>query len=130
MSMPSRRAASMRFVPASTSISVPSIVSFGTRSLSAYGFELGAEFLDVRDVRADCAVVERADRGAAAALGHVEDGVQVILAAVALDDAMHHLLDPARRLAARRALSARLVRVKARQHEQRLGNGDTLVHHD
>src|SRR6267142_5730165 len=108
--MPRRRAASMRFVPASTSISLPSIVSFistlgggagkaGARasrlpragSWRAQGLELGAEFFDVGDVGADGAVVERADRGTAAALGDVEDGVEVVLAAVALDDAVHHL---------------------------------------
>src|SRR6267143_5019487 len=161
--MPRRRAASMRLVPASTSISVPSMVSFGIASLGgglggplrclpqefdcagkagartaiphgrasrpAQGFELGAELFDVGDVGPDGAVVERADGGAAAALGHVENGVEVVLAAVALDDAMHHLFDPAGGLAAWRALAARLVRVEARQDRQRLRDRHALVHH-
>src|SRR5438132_10015991 len=128
--MPRRRAASMRFVPASTSISLPSIVSFGTHSAPAQRLERRAELLDVGDVGADGAVVEGADRGAATALGNVEDGVEIVLAAVALDDAVDLLVDPAGGLAARRALPARLVGVEARQHHEGLGDRDALVHDD
>src|SRR5262249_13395262 len=118
--MPSRRAASIRLVPASTSISFPSMVSLGTRSTPAQRFELRAEFLDVGDVGTDGAVVEGADRGAAAALGDVEDRVEIVLAAVAVHDAVDHLVDPAGGLPARRALPARLVGVEAREHQERL----------
>src|SRR6266545_3916675 len=69
--------------------------------------ELGAEFFDVGDVGADGAVVEGADGGAAPAPGHVEDGVEIVLVPVAVDDAMDHLVDPPGRLAAGRAPPAR-----------------------
>src|SRR4029450_9075607 len=82
------------------------------RSLSGVGFapdqilELRAEFLDVADVGTNRAVVEGTDGRARSTLGHVEDGVEVFLAPFALDDAVGHLVDPARRLAARGALAA------------------------
>src|SRR5918995_4264262 len=103
----------MRLVPASTSISLPSIVSLGM-SLPDQRLEFGTELFDVGDVGADGAVVEGADGSAPPALGHVEDGVEVVLVPVAVDDAVDHLVDPAGRLAAGRALPARLVRVEAR----------------
>ena len=57
-------AASMTFVPAGTSTSLPSIVTLGTGSAPDQRLELVPELLDVADVRADRAVVERADRRA------------------------------------------------------------------
>src|SRR5437762_6118514 len=116
--MPRRRAASIRFVPAGTSISLPSMVSLGMGLLLHQRLELGAEFFDVRDVGADGAVVERADRGAGAALGHVEDRVEIVLARVPPDDATAHLVDPPGRLAARRACAATLVRVESRDDHE------------
>src|SRR5713101_5493270 len=118
--MPRRRAASIRFVPAGTSISWPSMVTLGMGLRPHQRLELGAELFDVRDVGADGAVVERADRGAGAALGHVEDRVEIVLVRVPLDDAVAHLVDPAGRLAARRALTAALVRVEPRDDHERL----------
>src|SRR5439155_676419 len=94
-------------------------------------FELVTELLDVGDVGSDGAVVERADGGAGAALGYVEDRVEILLAAMAGQDALAHLVDPARGLAARRALAARLVSVEAGHHHERLGDRYGLVeHHD
>src|SRR6185369_16057185 len=106
----------MRLVPAGTSISLPLMVTLGMRATPDQGLELFAEFLDVADVGADGAVVERADGRAGPALGHVQDGVEVFLAPLPLHDPVGHLVDPAGRLAARRALPARLVRVEARHH--------------
>src|SRR5262245_47935180 len=128
--MPACRAASRTLVPAATSTSTPSIVSLGTGSTPDQGLELVSELLDVADVGADGAVVERADRRAGAALGDVEDRVEVFLPALAVHDAVSHLVDPARRFATRRALPARLVRVEARHDHQRLGDRDRLVEHD
>src|SRR5882672_3456263 len=111
----------MRLVPAGTSTSLPSTVSLGMRHDLAPGrggralgqrVELAPELLDVRDVRADRAVVERADRRAGAATGHVEDRVQVRAASPSLHDPVGHLVDPAGRLAARRALAAALMGVE------------------
>src|SRR5580765_1466227 len=99
----------MRLVPGATSTSLPSIVSLGI--VGDQGLELAAELLDVADVGADRAVVEGADGGTGSALGHVQDRVQVVLAPLSLDDPVGHLVDPAGRLAARRALPARFVRV-------------------
>ena len=48
------------------------------------------------------------------ALRDVQDGVEILLASLALDDAPGHLVDPPGRLAARRALAAALVGVEAR----------------
>src|SRR5437773_1920666 len=93
-------------------------------------FELVTELLDVGDVGSDGAVVERADGGAGAALGYVEDRVEILLAAMAGQDALAHLVDPARGLAARRALAARLVSVEAGHHHERLGDRYGLVEHD
>src|SRR5262249_58322285 len=61
-------------------------------SCLAQSFKLVAEFFDVGDVGADGAVVEGADRGAATALGHVENRVEVVLTTVAGDDAVDHLV--------------------------------------
>src|SRR5215470_611853 len=104
----------MRLVPGATSTSFPSIVSLGTVTTPDQRFELVTKLLHVADVGADGAVVERADRRARAALGDVEDRIEILLASLPLDDPMRHLVDPAGGLAARRALTARLVRVEAR----------------
>src|SRR5262245_42090152 len=128
--MPACRAASRTLVPAATSTCTPSIVSLGTGSAPDQRLELVAELLDVADVGTDRAIVERADRRAGAALGHVEDRVEVFLARLAVDDAVGHLVDPARRLTARRALATGLVGVEARDDHQRLGDRHGLVEHD
>src|SRR5439155_8863035 len=120
---PALRAASMRLVSAGTSTCWPLTVSLGMRHGLAprrrggralgQRLELAPELLDVRDVRADRAVVERADRRAGAATRHVEDRVQVCAASPSLHDPVGHLVDPAGRLPARRALAAALVGVEA-----------------
>src|SRR4030095_726731 len=99
----------MRLVPAGNETSLPLMVSLGMRTapLADERLELLAELLDVADVWADGAVVERTDRRARPAAGHVEDGVEVLLAALPLQDAVAHLVDPPGGPAARRALAAR-----------------------
>src|SRR5262249_2315898 len=92
--------------------------------------EVRAVLVDAGDVGPDCAVVEGTDGRAGAALRHVEDRVEVFLATLPLHDAPGHLVDPARRLAARRALTTALVGVEARDHHESLGDGHGLVHHD
>src|ERR1700730_3404054 len=120
----------MRLVPSGTSIALPLTVSLGMDIAPNQVLELRAEFLDVADVGADRAVVEGADGRPCPALGHVEDGVEIFLAPLALDDAPGHLVDPAGRLPARRALAAAFVRVEACDDHERLGDGHRLVHHD
>src|SRR5262245_7173663 len=120
----------MRLVPGATSTSFPSMVSLGTVATPDERFELVAELLHVADVGADGAVVERTDRRARSAFGDVQDRVEVLLAALTLDDPMRHLVDPARGLAAWRALTARLVRVEARDHHQSIRDRHRLVHDD
>src|SRR3982074_2035106 len=114
----------MRLVPTGTSSSLPFTVSLGMRDQR---LELRPELLDVRDVRADGAVVEGADRRPGAALGHVEDRVEILLPAPPLDDPAGHLVDPAGRFAARRALAAALVRVEPRDPHERLGDRHRLA---
>src|SRR5258708_13980507 len=116
----------MRLVPGATSTSFPSIVSLGIAR--DQGLELLTEFLDVADVGADRAVVEGADGGAGAALGHVQDRIEVLLAALPVHDPVRHLVDPAGGLAAGRALAARLVRVEARHHHETLRDRDRPSH--
>src|SRR5215813_15591844 len=123
-------AASMRLVPSGTSTGWPLMVSLGMRVAPDEVFELRTVLLDVADVGTDGAVVERADGRARAALRHVEDGIEVFLATLPLHDAPGHLVDPARRLGARRALTTALVGVEARDHHEGLGDGHGLVHHD
>src|SRR5258707_8883617 len=113
-------AASMRLVPSGTSTTWPLMVSLGMRAAPDQVLELRAEFLDVADVGTDRAVVEGTDGRTRSALGHVEDGIEIFLAPFALDDAVGHLVDPARGLAARGALAAAFVRVEARHHHERL----------
>src|SRR5262245_45558991 len=120
----------MRLVPAGTSTSLPLMMSLGMSAAPDQGLELLAELLDVADVRTDGPIVEGADRRAGAALGHVEDCVEVLLAALPFDDPVAHLVDPSGRLAARRALPARLVSVEAGHHHEGVGDRHRLVHHD
>src|SRR5262245_13758518 len=120
----------MRLVPGATSTSFPSIVSLGTVATPDQRFELVAELLHVADVGADGAVVERADRRARAALGDVEDRIEILLAPFPFHDPVSHLVDPAGGFPARGALSARLVGVEARHDHQRVGNRYRVVHYD
>src|SRR5262245_65963552 len=116
----------MRLVPGGTSTTRPSMVSVGMASPSSGNerLELAAELFDVRDVGPDGAVIERADGGARPPARHVEDLVEVVLLALALHDAVGHLVDPARRLPTGRALSTALVGVEASHHHQRLRDRD------
>src|SRR3990172_9098128 len=118
----------MRLVPAGTSTSLPLMVSLGMRPAPDQRLELLAELLDVADVRPHGPIVEGADRGARPPLGHIEDGVEVFLAALALDDPVDHLVDPARGFPAGRALAARLMRVEARHDHEGMRDGHGLVH--
>src|SRR4030095_526935 len=113
----------MRLVPAGTSISLPLMVSLGMDSASDHRLELAAELFHEADVGADGAVVEGADRGAAGPARHVDDGVEILLAAPPLDDPACHLVDPPRGLAARRALATRLMGKEAREHHEGSGAG-------
>src|SRR5712692_6506718 len=83
--------------------------------------ELGAELLDVADIRPHGAVVEGADGRARPAPGHVEDGVQVLFASLALHDAAADLVDPPRGFPTRRALAARFVGIEAGHHHEASG---------
>src|SRR6266545_5646817 len=103
--MPAWRAASIRLVPGATSIALPSMVSLGTAAAPDQRLELVAELLDVADIGPHRPVIERADGRPGAALGHVQDRVQVLLAPLAVHDPARHLINPSGGLAARRALA-------------------------
>src|SRR3546814_3373587 len=85
---------------------------------TAVGDELVLEAHDRRGDRRDRRGAERADGGllrrpgdpGADVVAHVEQQADVFRAAVAVEHAAHDLLEPARALAARRALAAALPR--------------------
>src|SRR3954447_26404097 len=70
--------------------------------------ELVAEMLDEALDRQRGCVAERTDRAARDVVGDGEQQVEIFLAPFAVLDAIHHAPQPARTLAARRALPARL----------------------
>src|SRR5581483_10000623 len=126
--MPSRSAAWMTVFPSSTSTFRPSISTVGTRRLLRA--ERAAPERSVllvlrtilRDEGADGhrrRVGERADRVPHHVAGDVEQEVDVARLRRALFQVDEHLVEPARALAARRALPARLVMEEALEDHRR-----------
>src|SRR5688572_13971816 len=91
---------------------------------------LVAELSDRRDHRTDRGVAERAEGLAADVVGHVEQKVGVLLTALSPLHAVENRLHPVRSLAARRALSARLVCEELREPPDRVDDADRFVEHD
>src|SRR5581483_5109938 len=127
--MPSAFAASITVAPFCTSVSRPSIVTLGMGSggpalregrrgrvarlahlatlVIDVVLELVAEMQDEALHRQRRGVAERADRSAGDVVGDVRQHVEVLVAAFAVLDAVDHAVEPARALAAGRALPAR-----------------------
>src|SRR5436190_24378369 len=76
--------------------------------------ELAAELVDVAGHRDRGRLAERAEALAVDAVAHVEQQVELVLLRLAGFEAAQDLRHPARSLAARRALAARLVLVELR----------------
>src|SRR5438552_2660806 len=125
--MPRPLAASITVAPAWTSVSIPSIVTLGMgsgrpalrrarrRRVSArladhaafvvdVVLELVAEVLDEALDRQRRRVAQRADRPAGDVVGDVREEIEILLPSLAVLDAVHHPVEPARALAAGRAL--------------------------
>src|SRR5215471_1398105 len=140
--MPSWFAASMTVLPFGTCTARPSISMF---SMSCGRSDvLGNNALLVMDVMLEFApevldeafhgerrrIAERADRPA---LDVVRDGIQkieILEASLAILDALHHAIQPARALTARRALPARLLEVEIREPHQALHHAARVVDDD
>src|SRR5512142_743652 len=75
-------------------------------------------------------VSEGADGAPLDVVREVEQQVQVLLAALARLDAVDDAVEPARALAAGRALAARLLEVEVGEALGRLHHAGVLVHHD
>src|SRR5947208_5848176 len=100
--------------------------------------ELVPEHADGRDDRGGNGRAEDADRCLPRRPGqtrgdvvaHIEEEVEVLLAPRTVLDAVHDLVDPARTLAARRALAARLVVEEAGDAPSRPHRAGGVVHDD
>src|SRR5207237_6345554 len=141
--MPSRSAAWMTVRPSGTSIRWPSISSVGMaarrlrdgpeRAAAEDGvrLDLGAELGDEGAGRHGGRIGERADGGARHVGGDVEQQGDVgsRRRPLAVLEAAEHLLEPARPLAAWRALAAGLVMEEALDDEAGPDHAHRLVHH-
>src|SRR2546425_10144873 len=141
--MSRRSAAWMTVSPSGTSIRWPSISSVGmaarrlgdgperTTAKRSVLLELGAELGDERTRRHGGGVGQRTDSGAHHVARDVEQEVDVgsRRGPVAVLEAAEHLLEPARPLAARRALAAVLVMEEALDVERGPYHAHRLVHH-
>src|SRR3981189_221276 len=138
--MPKPFAASITVAPLRTSVSLPSMVSFGmSGGLSlAEGrrgripwlgdhaalvidvvLEFAAEMLDEALHRQRGGVAQRADGAPGDVVGDVVEQREVLHPAEAVLDAVHHAVQPASALAAGRALAAGLLEIKVRQALER-----------
>src|SRR5438067_13925454 len=88
--------------------------------------ELVAEMLDEALHRQRRGVPERADGAAGDVVGDVVEERQVLHAALAVLDAIHHAIEPARALAAGRALAARFLVVEVREALERAHHAGPL----
>src|SRR5438093_1994294 len=126
----------MTVVPGSTSMSLPSMVSFGMMSRNVARLvgdvvvELAPELRHEGLHGPGRRVPERADRVAGDVAGDVEQRVGVAWDPLAPEDPRDDLLHPAASLATRGALPARLVRVEARDVVDRAYHADGAVHDD
>src|SRR5438067_9744326 len=92
--------------------------------------ELVAELVDVAGDRHRGRVAERAEALAEDAVADVEQQVELALLCAPVLDLVQELHHPARPLAARRALAARLVHVELRDAEPELNHAGPVVDHD
>src|SRR5437868_6594117 len=91
-------------------------------------YELVAEMLDEALHRQRGRVAERTDRAAGDVVRHVVEEVEVLHAPCAVLDAVHDAVEPARALAAGRALAARFFKIKIREALERPPHACALVH--
>src|SRR5882724_6550116 len=96
----------------------------------ARGFKFATIFRNEGFYRPGGGFAERANCFAVDVVGDVPQQIHVFGTTMALLDAMEHLLHPQRAFAARRALAARLVRVKLRDVERALHDVDRVIEHD
>src|SRR5215472_1800115 len=149
--MPSRRVASITSVPAGTSTSRSSILSF-TSFVSAIGslpqadhrfgsfvvsaaslqviFEFVAEFLHDADGGHRGGVAERAEGAAEHVLGELADQVDVFRAAEAGVEALQHSIEPVRAFAAGDAPAAGFVRVEVHDAARHIHHAGVFVDDD
>src|SRR5215467_2721580 len=149
--MPRPFAASITVAPLRTSVSLPSMVTFGISGglslakrrrgrIPRLGhhaalvidvvLELAAEMLDEALHRQGGGVAERADGAPGDVVGDVDQQVEVLVLSLAVLDAVDHAVEPAGSLAAGRALATGLLEVEIRQALERLDHAGGLVHHD
>src|SRR5262245_14143309 len=98
-------------------------------SLLDVRLELGAELAQVALHGIDREVAERAEGTTEDAVADVVEQVEVGVLAAALLDLLEQLHEPARPLAARRALAARLVHVELLRAQRELHHAAALVDH-
>src|SRR5262245_59433695 len=124
--MPAWLAASMMVAPSATSICFPSmLISRGMVALDVVGdeallvldvmHELAAEMLDEALHRQRRGVAQRADGAPGDVVGDILEQRQVLHAALPVLDPVHHAVEPAGALAARRALAAGLLEIEVRE---------------
>src|ERR1700694_4165416 len=89
-----------------------------------------AELLNARDDRTDGRVSQSAERLPADVVRHVEQQVGILRPSLASFEAVEDRLHPVRSLAARSALTARLVREELRQTPDGVDDADALVEDD
>src|SRR3954453_7124690 len=101
----------------------------GAAALVDVRLELAAELAQVALHRIDGEVAERAQRPPQDARADALDQVEIRVLATAVLDLLQELDEPARALATRRALAARLVHVELLRPERELHHAAPLVDH-
>src|SRR3954451_10089055 len=101
----------------------------GAAALVDVRLELAAELAQIALHRIDGEVAERAQRPSEHARADALDQVEIRVLAAAVLDLLEELDEPARSLAARRALPARLVHVELLRPERELHHAAPLVDH-
>src|SRR3954452_22605724 len=92
--------------------------------------ELVAEMLEEALHRQRRSIAERADGASGDVVGDVVEKREVFHAPLAVLDAVHHAIEPARALAARGALAAGLLEIEVRQALERTHHARAIVHDD
>src|SRR5215470_3090155 len=92
--------------------------------------ELVAEVLDETLHRQRRRIAERTDRSPSDIVGNGKQQIEILVFALPVLDAIDHAPQPARALAAWRALSAGFLEVEIRQSQQRAHHAARIVHAD
>src|SRR4029079_15598844 len=138
--MPSLFAAFMTVLPCGTCTARPSTSMFKSFAsdirwddallVRDVMLELAAEMLDEALDRQCGRVSERADRPALDVVRDLRQQIEILGAALAVLDAVHHAPQPPGAFAARCALAARLLVIEIRQPQQALHHAPRVVQHD